>query len=379
MSSLMANYRRFDVVLERGEGSWLYDTEGRRYLDWLAGIGVNVLGHAHPAVVAAIREQAGVLVHTSNLFHTPQGAAAAEAVAGRLGGGSVFFCNSGAEAVEAALKLARRRAWRAGEADRFEVVCVQGSFHGRTYGALAATMQPAKQEGFGPLPAGFVSVPPNDLDALRAAVSERTCAILFEPVLGEGGVLPVERAWAQTARALADEHGALVVCDEVQTGVGRTGRWWGFEHLAIRPDAVTLAKALGGGLPVGALWVDDPHSEVLQPGDHATTFGGGPLVCAVVRTVLETVDRSGLVERAAQVGERIRRGLSDLGAVRGHGLLLALDLGEPVAREVVERALSAGLIVNDVSPTAIRLAPPLVLTDDEAETGIDLLRRAVAG
>lgn len=375
--ALLGTYARQDVVFDRGEGVWLYDEAGRRYLDLLAGIAVCVLGHAHPAVTEAIRTQAGRLLHVSNLFYTPEGIEAAAALAERLGGGKVFFCNSGAEATEAAIKLVRKGAWRRGERGRTEIVAVDGSFHGRTLGALAATMQPAKWEGFEPLPPGFVSVPPDDLEALQRTVTDRTAALFVEAIQGEGGVRPLSGEFLNAARRLCDDRSALLVCDEVQTGMGRTGRWWAFEHAGIRPDVVTVAKGLGSGVPVGAMWVADEHADALGPGDHATTFGGGPLVCAAVLATLHTIEKDGLVDNAAEVGERLRSALGPLGAVRGAGLLLALDLGRPVAKAVVAAALERGLVVGALGEDAIRLAPPLILTPEEADEGVRRLRDAI--
>ena len=377
-TALLHTYNRRPVVFERGEGVWLFDTDGNRYLDMLAGIAVCCLGHAHPVLTEAIREQAGRLLHVSNFFYNHPNLMAAELVAKHLGGGKVFFCNSGAEANEAAIKLARKHAYRRGERERVEIVALEGSFHGRTLGALAATMQPEKWEGFAPLPAGFVSVPPNDTAALEAAVTERTAAVLIEPIQGEAGVRPLDEAFAHSAMELTADRGALLICDEVQTGVGRTGRWWGYEHLGIQPHAVSLAKGLGGGVPVGALWASDAVIDGLQPGDHATTFGGGPLVSAAVNAVLTTIEADGLVDHAAEMGEHLRARLRPLGTdVRGKGLLVALELGEPIASEVATQSFGRGLIVNDVGPTSIRLAPPLIVSADEIDQAVALLAAAI--
>jgi acetylornithine aminotransferase len=258
-------------------------------------------------------------------------------------------------------------------------VAVEGSFHGRTIGALAATMQPAKKLGFGPVPEGFVSVPLNDRVALDKAVTNRTAAIIIEPIQGEAGIRPVTPAYAQLARRLATERGASLIVDEIQTGVGRTGRWWGFEHLGITPDFVTLAKALGGGFPVGAMWTAEAFADSLQPGDHSTTQGGGPLACAAVVATLRTISAEGLVERAEVVGKWLLSELEPLGfEVRGKGLLIGIDLGAPRAAAVVRAALERRLIVNDVTPTTIRLAPPLIVTDGEADVAVRRLKDALA-
>lgn len=376
--SLLGNVRRYPVSFAHGEGVWLYDTSGERYLDFLGGVAVCALGHAHPALTAALLEQTERLLHVSNLFYTPQIVEAAEAITGKLGPGHVYFCNSGTEANEAAIKAARKQAWRSGDADRYEIVAVDGSFHGRTLGSLAATMQSAKREGFGPLPEGFLSVPLNDVAALEGAVGERTAAVMIEPIQGESGIRPLTPAFAQAARRLCSERGAVLVCDEIQTGVGRTGRWWGYEHLGIDPDVVTLAKALGAGFPVGAMWVRGELSGSLQPGDHSTTQGGGPLASAAVIATMRAIEEEGLIERADAVGKWLASELAPLGVeVRGAGLLWGLDLGEPRAGAVAKAALDQRLIVNDVTPTTVRLAPPLIVSDAEAEEGMRRLRKAL--
>ena len=376
--TLALNAARYPVSFARGEGSWLYDTDGNRYLDFLGGIAVSALGHAHPALTSALIDQAAKLLHVSNLFYTPEITAAADALVAKLGPGRVYFCNSGTEANEAAIKAARKFAWRNGERERTEIVAIEGSFHGRTYGSLAATMQPAKWEGFGPMPGGFVSVPLNDVTALESVVGDKTAAVMLEPIQGEGGIRPLTNEFAQTARRLCDERGALLVCDEIQTGIARTGKWWGYEHLGIAPDVVSLAKALGGGFPVGATWLSAKCNDALRPSDHATTQGGGPLACAAVLAVLETIERDGLVSNAEKLGEWIAGEIGDLGAeVRGKGLLIGLELGRDAAGAVVEAALKQGLIVNNVTPSTVRLAPPLNVSAAEAEDGVARLRAAV--
>ncbi len=379
MNALLGNVKRYDVTFTHGEGAWLYDATGERYLDFLGGVAVSALGHGHPALVEALQAQAARLLHVSNLFYTPEIVEAAEAINARLGLGRVYFCNSGTEANEAAIKAVRKHAWRKGEDRRHEIVAIEGSFHGRTIGALAATMQPAKKLGFGPAPPGFVSVALNDRVALDKAVTDRTAAIMIEPIQGEGGIRELTPAYAQFARRVATERGAALVVDEIQTGVGRTGRWWGFEHLGITPDFVTLAKALGGGFPVGAMWTAEAFAESLQPGDHSTTQGGGPLACAAVVATLRTISAEGLVQRAEAVGKWIVSELEPLGfEIRGKGLLIGVDLGAPRAAAVVRGALERRLIVNDVTPTTIRLAPPLIVTDGEADVGVRRLKDALA-
>jgi predicted acetylornithine/succinylornithine family transaminase len=376
---LLANYGRHPIVFERGQGVMLYDADGKEYLDFLAGIAVCSLGHSHPALVKAIQDQAAKLLHVSNYFYTAPGIAAAEAIADHLGGGRVFFCNSGAEANEAAIKLARKVAWRNGHTDRVEIVSLEGSFHGRTLGSLAATIQPAKWEGFGPLPAGVVPIALNDIEALRTSVTARTAAVIFEPIQGEGGIRPVDEDFVVAARKLCWERGAILIADEVQTGMGRTGKWWGFEHFGVRPDVVTLAKGLGSGVPVGAMWVDESFADGLRPGDHGTTFGGGPLVCAAVKTVFDTIERERLVDNAFAMGERLASAIAPLGeSVRGKGLLLGLELGRPIASAVVKAALEHGLVVNDVNASTIRLAPPLIVAEAEVDEAASRLKAAVA-
>jgi acetylornithine/N-succinyldiaminopimelate aminotransferase len=380
MTSLLGNINRYDVSFEHGEGVWLYDTDGNVYLDMLGGVAVCSLGHAHPALTEAIQKQAARLVHVSNLFYTPEIVEAAEAIVSKIAPGRVYFCNSGTEANEAAIKAARKLAWRAGEADRIEIVAIDGSFHGRTMGSLAATMQTGKREGFGPLLEGFLSVPINDVAALEAAVSEKTAAIMIEPIQGESGINPLTTEFAQAARRFASDHGALLVVDEIQTGIARTGKWWGYEHLGISPDVVTLAKALGGGFPIGATWLAEHVSTALQPGDHSTTQGGGPLACAAAIATLRTIDEEGLVERCAAMGKLLGDAVRPLGTeVRGAGLLVGLELGEPIANDVVKAALGEKLIVNDVNPSTIRIAPSLLVSEEEIDQCVQRLGNAIAG
>jgi predicted acetylornithine/succinylornithine family transaminase len=364
---LMHNYAAPPVTFVRGEGSRLYDGDGKAYLDFLGGLAVTSLGHCHPAVADAIAEQARTLLHVSNLYGNPIGPEVAATLDRLLGGGGrVFFCNSGAEANECAIKLARR--W--GGPGRYQVVSAYGSFHGRTLATLHATGQPAKHEAFQPLPPGFRHVALGDIDALAAAIDPSVAAVLLEPVQGEGGVNVAPRGWLADVRRLCDERGVLLVMDEVQTGLGRTGRWFGFEHDDIRPDIVTLAKALGNGMPVGACWARAEVADAFRPGDHGTTYGGQPLATAAVRAVLAVMEAQDVPARAARAGARLAAGLASLPgvvSVRGLGLLLAAELAPdgPSARDVALAALGRGLVVNAVTPTAIRVAPSLLVTDDE--------------
>jgi predicted acetylornithine/succinylornithine family transaminase len=381
---VMGTYARLPVAFVRGEGTVLYDSEGRRYLDFLAGLAVVSLGHAHPAVADAIAEQARTLLHVSNLYYNdvqPHLGARIDELLG--GGGRVFFANSGAEANECAIKLARRHGQTHGGPARFHVLSAYGSFHGRTLTTLAATGQPQKQETFQPLPTGFRQFEFADVDALAGALDERVCAVLLEPVQGEGGVQPAPPGYLEAVRRLCDEHEALMIMDEVQTGLGRTGRWFGFQHAdGVAPDVVTLAKALGNGVPIGACWARADVATALRPGDHATTFGGQPLAARAALAVLDVMQAEDVPARAARAGARLRAALGELPAVeavRGEGLLLAVELREGVtAKEVADACLDAGLVVNAVTPTALRLAPPLLVSDAEIDEAVAILTKVLS-
>ncbi len=369
-AAMMDNYGTPPVTLARGDGAYVWDTDGRRYLDLLGGIAVNALGHAHPAVVEAVTAQLTTLGHVSNLYAHEPGLALAEALLDLLvphatAQGRVLFCNSGAEANETAFKIARRTG-------RPDIVATTGAFHGRTMGALALTGQPAKRDPFLPMTPGVTHVPFGDLDALRDAVDENTAAVFLEPILGEGGVVPAPPGYLQAARQLTAEHGALLVLDEVQTGIGRTGSWFAFQPSGITPDVVTLAKGLGGGLPIGACVGIGDAALLLRPGDHGTTFGGNPVCCAAALAVLRTIAADGLVEHAAALGKDLTAGIDGLGHplvdhVRGTGLLLGIVLTAPHAAAVAGSARDAGFLVNAVQPDTVRLAPPLVLTAAQAK------------
>jgi acetylornithine/N-succinyldiaminopimelate aminotransferase len=365
-SVLLPTYARQDVTFVSGDGAWLVDADGRRYLDFLAGIAVVGLGHRHPAPLAAAQAQLERLWHVSNLYWTEPMLELAWRLSERFGGAQAFFCNSGAESIEAALKYARKATGRSG------AVALEGSFHGRTLGALSVTGQPAKRTAFEPLVPGVTFTPPNDIDALVAAVTDQTGCILLEPVLGEGGVLPLEREFLGTARALADETGALLIFDEVQTGVGRTGTFFAFGQLDVRPDAATLAKGLANGLPIGCLLVSDDRAEAFEPGDHASTFGGNPVACAAAVAVCETISDDLLASvraHSARIADR-------LPGVRGLGLLLAVELGRP-AGDVVAACLDRGLLVGTAGETSLRLTPPLTLTTEELEHGLAILEEVI--
>jgi len=366
--AVMGTYARNPVEFVRGAGTRLWDDEGNEYLDFLCGISVSLLGHCHPAVVEAVRDQATRLIHVGNLFYTDPPMRLAARLSELSLGGKVFFANSGAEAIECALKLARKR--RAGG----EFVVLERGFHGRTYGALSATPQEAKQAPFAPLVPGFRAVAPDDPDGLAAAVGEHTAAVIVEAVQGEGGIHPLESGLLEAARAACDEHGALLICDEIQCGLGRTGALWGFEHAGIRPDVMTLAKGLGGGLPIGACVASPEVSDVLGLGDHGSTFAGGPLTAAAANAVLDELDD--VRPAVAPKGERLRLGLERLGLeVRGIGLMLAFRVAD--APGLVKRALAEQrLVLNATGPDTVRLLPPLNVSEadiDEAVSRIGAL------
>jgi acetylornithine aminotransferase len=378
-SSLMDNYGTPAMALVRGRGARVWDADGREYVDLLAGIAVNAVGHAHPDVVAAVTQQMSTLGHTSNLAISAPALELAERLVALLDpsgtrGGRVFFCNSGAEANEAAFKLSRRTG-------RTRVVVAERSFHGRTMGSLALTAQPAKQDPFRPLPGDVITVPFGDIAALNAAVDRDTAAVFLEPIQGEGGVIPSPEGYLAAARAACDAHGALLVFDEVQTGVGRTGSWFAHEGEA-QPDVVTLAKGLGGGLPIGAMVAFGEAAQLLGPGSHGSTFGGNPMSCAAALAVLEVIEREGLLARVPVVSDRLRSivtGSTLVDHVRGRGLLLGVVLRAPVAADVEAAARHQGLIVNAVAPDVIRMAPPLVLTDDDLDWVAERWPHALSG
>lgn len=382
--TLFQNYRRQPIAFHHGQGARLWDLEGRGYLDFIGGIATSSLGHAHPALVRAVSEQVARYVHVSNLFLIPEQARAGQLLVEASGLDRAYFCNSGAEAVEAAIKLARRRAHDLGRPDEHEIVVAQGSFHGRTLGALAATGNPAYHVGFGPLPAGFRHVPYNDLAAATAAFGPATCAVLVEPVQGEGGVLPADPGWLAGLQALCRQHDALFMLDEIQTGIGRSGRMFAYQHHDLAPDVVCVAKGLGGGVPVGALLARDAVAGHFVPGSHGSTFGGNALATAAACAVLETIHSEGLLDHVTTMGQRLRAGLAALAerqprirAVRGMGLLLGVDLAVEAAPVVVACA-ERGLLVNNVRPQTLRLAPPLVVTADDVDAALGLLADALA-
>ncbi|GIJ79351.1 acetylornithine aminotransferase [Micromonospora phaseoli] len=375
--SMMDNYGTPPLALVSGSGAVVVDEAGREYIDLLGGIAVNSLGHAHPAVVAAVSKQVATLGHVSNLFIAEPPVALAElllALAGRPG--RVFLANSGAEANEAAFKLSRRTG-------RTHVVATVGGFHGRTMGALALTGQPTKADPFRPLPGEVTHIPYGDVAALEATVTEATAMVILEPIQGENGVVVPPAGYLAAARRITARHGALLVLDEVQTGVGRTGHWFAHQADGVEPDVVTLAKGLGGGLPIGATLAFGRAADLLGPGSHGSTFGGNPVSCAAALAVISTIAHEGLLDHVKRVGERLRRGVEGLdhplvGGVRGAGLLLGITLTAPVSVAVAEALRGAGFLVNPIQPDVLRLAPPLILTAAQADTFLAALPAALS-
>ena len=374
----MPTYAPAPVTFVRGEGTRLYDDTGKEYLDFLSGLAVTSLGHAHPKVAAAIADQASTLSHVSNLFQNalaPEVAAKLDRLVG--GGGQVFFTNSGAEANECAIKLARL----VGGRGKHVVISAFGSFHGRTLATLHATGQPAKHEKFQPLPEGFVHAAAFDLADVERLMDASTAAVLIEVVQGEGGVHPAPDGYVRDLRALCDERGVLLVVDEVQTGLGRTGEWFGFQHAGIQPDIVTVAKSLGNGMPIGACWARADVASVFEPGDHGSTYGGQPLACSAARATLDELVAIDAPAAARRAGARLAAGLASLegvSAVRGLGLLLGAELVDGNAKSVNKALLDAGLVVNAVTDTALRFAPPLTVSDEEIDAALAILEEVLS-
>jgi predicted acetylornithine/succinylornithine family transaminase len=370
---LMRIYARAPVDFVRGEGARLWDSEGNEYLDFLAGISVCTVGHCNPAVVEAVREQAGKLMHTSNLFYSEPMVRLAQRLSDSSLGGRVFFSNSGTEANECAIKVARKHAHRRG-IEAPEIVSFERDFHGRTYGALAATPALAQNTDLGPMLSGFVSVPLNDAEALRGAVGKSTAAVLIEPIQGESGIYPVADEVLLAARQACDEAGALLIFDEIQTGIGRTGSLWAYEQTPVRPDVLTTAKALGGGMPIGACVTGPEAAGVLEAGDHGSTFAGGPVACAAALAVLEIVDDPALLRRVRELGAKLGgelEGIEGVKEVRGRGLMLGVGLEDGLdAAALRDELLGEGLVVNAPEPNTIRLLPPLVIGDAEVEKAL---------
>jgi acetylornithine/N-succinyldiaminopimelate aminotransferase len=383
---LLGNYRQAPLVLDRGKGCEVWDTEGRRYLDLCAGVAVSALGHAHPRLTATIAEQAGRLLHASNYFYNAENIRLADELCQKLGFDRAFFCNSGAEANEAMLKMARRWFFVNGQPERYRLIAFDHSFHGRTMGAVALTGNPKYQEGFGPALEGVTHVPYGDAAAVRAVMGPDVAGIVVEPVQGEGGVFPAPPGYLRELRAIADEAGALLLLDEVQTGIGRTGRWLGAEHDGVKGDAVALAKGLAGGVPIGALLVQERLNKALTPGSHGSTFGGNALASAAARTVLAVIEEEKLLAAVEEKGEYLSRRLRELAAAhpkgcvgeRGRGLLRALVLAPGIdARLALNAARERGVLLTVAGSDGLRFTPPLVITREELDEALERISLAL--
>jgi acetylornithine/N-succinyldiaminopimelate aminotransferase len=384
-SYVIHTYGRIPAVFERGEGTYLWDVDGKRYLDFVSGGRAGTgLGHRHPDVVKALREQLDRVMFISNDFYHPQGALLARMLSERSGGRQAFFCNSGAEASETAIKLARK--WgklHHGEVSH-AIITAERGFHGRTMGALSATAQTKFQKGFEPILSGFRYVPFNDVDAIRAALGPETCAVFLEPVQGESGIYPAAPDYLPRVAELCRERNLLFMVDEVQTGFGRTGKYWAYDHYGVEPDVITTAKALAGGLPIGAALAKPEVAAAFQPGDHGCTFGGNPFSCAGGIAALRALDEHGYVENAAKMGERLlsrlrahQKGSRSVAEVRGLGLMIGIELGVPRAKAVFDRCLEDGLVVNAVGDTILRLLPPVIVTEKQVDEALAILERAL--
>jgi len=372
---VIANYGRVADVIVKGQGSKFWNAEGREFLDMFPGWAVSGIGHCHPKVVAAIRKQAGELIHIDNTFYSEAQGQLAQLLSGRAFGGKCFFCNSGAEAIEAALKLARIHTSK----EKYKIITAEGGFHGRTMGAITATAQPKYHQGFLPLVPGFVYVPFNDSAALKEAFDDEVAAVLVEPIQGEGGIRVAETGYLQTIRELCDEHGAVAIWDEVQCGMGRTGKWFGYQHSGVEPDIMTLAKALGGGVAIGAMMAREEVAASLVPGTHAATFGGNPLACAAAVATIEAIEEEGMLANAQQMGEHARAKLEQLrqkhdciDRVRGVGLMLGIQLNEP-GGEIVKACWEKGLRVNCTHETVLRMMPAMNVTAQQLDAAISIL------
>ncbi|WP_031516779.1 acetylornithine transaminase [Desulfofalx alkaliphila] len=382
---VMNTYGRLPMALVEGKGVKVWDAEGKEYLDFVAGLAVNSLGHSHPRVVKAIWRQANTLMHVSNLYHIEPQVELAKLLVENSCADKVFFCNSGAEANEAAIKLARKHAKMKLGQDKFEIITAKQSFHGRTLAAITATGQPKYQQGFEPLPPGFKYVPFNDLEALEKAVGPNTCAVMLEPIQGEGGVNPAGREYLKGVAQICKDKNLLLIFDEVQCGLGRTGKFLAYQLYGVEPDIFTLAKALGNGFPIGAMLAKDEVAHSFQPGDHASTFGGNPLAAAAALATMQVMLHEGVIENAAQMGEYLKNKLGQLAErhskikeIRGAGLMLGAELSGPGA-EVVNRCREKGLLINCVNNTVLRFLPPLTVTQREIDTAVDILDKALEG
>jgi acetylornithine/N-succinyldiaminopimelate aminotransferase len=378
---LLPTYNRYPVAFERGKGVFLYDFEGKRYLDFVAGLGVNALGHAHPRVVKAIREQAAKLVHISNLYYNEYQGRLAERLCQLSGLDRVFFSNSGTEAMEGAIKLARLAAHKAGGAAKSQLVALQGSYHGRTFGAMSLTGQEKYRKGFEPMLEEVTFVPQNDFEGLRAAINANTCAIVLEPIFGEGGILECSEEFLRACRTLADQHQAALIFDEIQCGLGRTGKFFAFQSFGVTPDIVTIAKPIAAGVPLGAFLAKEQFASAISAGQHGTTFGGGPLACRVGLEYLAIVEDEKLLDNVIKVGGYLHQQLQELVGkyaatreVRGRGFIQGLVLDVP-ARPFVEQGLAAGVLFNVTQDTVLRFLPPFLLREKHVDKGIKVLKK----
>lgn len=377
---VIANYGRLARVIIRGEGCYLYDADGNEILDMFPGWAVSGLGHCHPKVVEALRRQAGELLHIDNTFYSEPQGQLAKLLSERGFGGKCFFCNSGAEANEAALKLARLHT----ASEKYKFITAEGSFHGRTFATVTATAQPKYHEGFLPLLPGFSYIPFNDIGALEAAFSDEVAAVMVEPIQGEGGINVATAEFLEAIRRLCDENGALMILDEVQTGIGRTGKWFGYQHYDVEPDIITMAKALGGGTAIGAMMAKEDVAASLVPGKHASTFGGNCLACAAGVAVIEAIEEDGLLEHAVEIGEYAQQKLRDLqqkhsaiDSVRGVGLMIGVQLTRP-GSEIVDRCLEKGLRINCTSGTVLRFMPAMIATKEQIDKAVEILDGAMS-
>lgn len=378
----MRTFSRMPVVFERGEGCYVYDDAGKPYLDLVAGIAVNILGHAHPVLVEAITRQARKLIHTSSLYYTEPQIELAQWLIDRSPFDRIFFANSGAEANEGALKMTRKYG-RMNRNGAYEVITAEHSFHGRTLATLAATGQPKYHEPFLPMPDGFKSVPFNDFEALKAAVSPKTAGIMLEAIQGESGVHPHTAEYLQAVRKLCDELNIVLICDEIQCGLGRTGTFYGYEHYGIEPDVVTLAKGLAGGLPIGAFLAKEKYA-VLTPGDHGSTMGGNPVCCAAGVATMNYVEKEHLAENSAKMGQafvdelrNLQETYSGITEIRGVGLMVAFDLKEEIAKDIMMESLKRGLVINATGPNTLRMVPPLIISSAEVEKGVGIIADSI--
>ena len=376
---LFHTYSRLPITLVRGSGTRVWDADGKEYLDFLAGIAVNALGHCHPRLVSAIQEQAATLMHTSGYYFTAPVAKLAERLTRLAGMDRAFFGNSGAEANECAIKIARKRAKSSGGPSKYGIVAARQSFHGRTLATVAATGQPKYSEPFAPVVQGFAHVPFNDIAALEAAVTADTCAVLLEPIQGEGGIYPAHKPYLEAARALCDQHDALLIFDEVQTGIGRTGKWFAYEHYGVVPDILTSAKALGGGFPIGACLARGEAAETLVPGDHGSTYGGNPLACAASLAVLETIEEEHLLANSHAMGAYFVHRLNEtpfrdkLADIRALGLMIGIELKMPDAKRVLLESMERGLLLSAIGDHTLRIVPPLNVTQTEIDQALAIL------